>query len=295
MATANLTHSSNTKLIHQASYGGSANFVVCVPLTLRNFGFREPFNTGNIDLLFIVNTAPSRRKRTVLPRTNAEIVPLAALLAAATFALVFGLLANEVFAGSTAGVDRNLLLLLRSTTDLSNPLGPAWVEESARDLSSLGSNSLVGLIVFATALFLVFVGNGRAAALVLAAVAGGTLLFWVLKIGYSRPRPDIVPPLARVFTTSFPSGHTALSAAVYPAVCALLARTVVRRPARVYLVTLGVFLTVLVGVTRVYLGLHYPSDVVAGWCAGAAWAMFCWAIALELGRRGKIGTAGPIL
>jgi undecaprenyl-diphosphatase len=230
----------------------------------------------------------------VLEWVKAEIAPLAALLGAATFALGFGLLAEEGFERSPAGLDRDLLLALRSSADLSDPLGPPWLEEAARDLSSLGSHSLIGLVVLASAVCLLFDGKGRAAFLVLAAVAGGVLLVTALKIGFARPRPDIVPPLGRVFTTSFPSSHAALSATVYLTVGALFARIATARPAKVYLVILAVFLTVVVGVSRVYLGLHYPTDVLAGWCMGASWAMLCWAIALYLQGRGRLGSIGPL-
>ena len=231
----------------------------------------------------------------MLEWVKAEIAPLAALLGAATFGLGFGLLAEDVFEGSTAVLDRDLLLALRSSADLSDPLGPPWLEEAAGDLTSLGSHSVLGLIVLASALCLLFGGKGRAALLVLAAVAGGVLLVTALKIGFARPRPDIVPALARVFSTSFPSSHAALSAAVYLTLGALFARIAAARPMKVYLVTLAVFLTVVVGVSRVYLGLHYPTDVLAGWCVGAAWAMLCWAIALYLQSRGRLGSIGRLV
>ncbi len=228
----------------------------------------------------------------MLEWAKAEIAPLAALLGAAILTLGFGLLAEDVFEGSTAGLDRDVLLALRASGDLSDPLGPPWLEEAARDLTSLGSHSVLGLIVLASALYLLLVGKGRAALLVLAAVAGGVLLVTALKIGFARPRPDIVPPLARVFTASFPSSHAALSTAVYLTLGALFARITAARPAKIYLVALAVCLTVVVGVSRVYLGLHYPTDVLAGWCVGAAWAMLCWAVAIYLQSRGKLGSSG---
>ena len=221
---------------------------------------------------------------------KAEIAPLAALLGAAAFALAFGLLAELVLSRSTEALDRDILLALRTTADPADPLGPPWLEEAARDVTALGSYSVLGIVVLASALYLLFTGKRNAALLVVTAIAGGILLVSALKLGFARPRPDIVPPLARVFTTSFPSSHAALSAAVYLTLGALLARIAAARPAKIYFVSLAVCLTLVVGMSRVYLGLHYPTDVLAGWCVGAAWAMICWTVTLYLQRRGKIAS-----
>jgi len=234
----------------------------------------------------------ARRARAVLQWAKAEITPLAALLGGAALALGFGFLAAEMLEGDTAVFDRDLLLALRTSGNPAEPIGPPWLEEAARDLTALGSYSVLGIVVVATVVYLLFAGKRKAAVLVVTALVGGVLLTNALKIGFARPRPDIVAPLARVFSASFPSGHAALSAAVYLTLGALLARVADARRTKLYFVGLAVFLTLIVGVSRVYLGLHYPTDVLAGWCVGAAWAMVCWAVALYLQDRGGIEREG---
>jgi undecaprenyl-diphosphatase len=228
----------------------------------------------------------------MLKGARAEIAPMAVLFCGAALALGFGLLAEAVMTGTTAGLDRDLLLALRTNGDRGDPIGPAWLEEAARDLTALGSTSVLGIVVLASVFYLVFAGRWNAALLLVTSLVGGIVLVTALKIGFSRPRPDIVPPLARVFTASFPSSHAALSAAVYLTLGALLARVAEPRHVRLYVVGLAVCLTLVVGVSRVYLGLHFPTDVMAGWCVGAAWAMICWAATLYLQRRGGIEPPG---
>jgi undecaprenyl-diphosphatase len=220
---------------------------------------------------------------------KAEIALLAAVLGAGALVLGFVVLAGAVLEGETARLDDAVLLALRSMGDVSDPIGPAWLEETARDLTALGSTSVVLIIVGASAGYLFLSAKRHAALLLLVSVLGGMLLNHALKFGFARPRPEIVAPLAQVFTASFPSGHAAASAAAYLTLGALLARTAaVTKPTKLFFVGFAVLLTFVVGVTRVYLGLHYPTDVAAGWCIGAAWAMFCWAAALYLQRRGEV-------
>jgi undecaprenyl-diphosphatase len=217
-----------------------------------------------------------------------EIGPLAAVLLAAGSALAFGKLAEEVLEGDTRTFDRTMLLALRDPADLSDPVGPVWVEEMARDVTSLGGTAVLVLVSVAVIGFLLMVRKRGAALLVLGSIGGGVLLSTILKNVFERTRPDLVPHAVHVYTASFPSGHAMLSAVTYLTLGALLTRVQPQRRVKAYLLTVAVVLTVLIGVSRVYLGVHWPTDVLAGWCIGSAWAMLCWLAALWLQRRGQV-------
>ena len=197
-------------------------------------------------------------------------------------------LADEVVEGETHGVDRRLLLALRNPADPSDPIGPPWLEDIGRDLTALGGVAVLTLVTVAVAGYLLQVGRRRALAFVLAATLGGLALSTTLKGAFDRPRPDVVPHLAHVQTASFPSGHSMLSAVVYLTLGALLAQFVESRRLRAYFVALALLFTFLVGASRVYLGVHYPTDVLAGWTAGLAWATLCLMLARRLQNAGRL-------
>ena len=217
-----------------------------------------------------------------------EAGTLAALLLAAGGVWLFLELADDVLEGDTTTVDEQLLLMLRAPTDSSDPLGPPWVEDLARDITGVGGAAVLTLLTAASAGFLALQRKRHLALYVLAAVASGALVSTLLKMGFDRPRPDLVPHGQIVYTSSFPSGHSMLSAVAFLTLGALLASSQTNLRLRVYLISLAVFLTVIVGVSRVYLGVHWPTDVLAGWTAGAAWALLCWALAEKLRRRGAV-------
>jgi undecaprenyl-diphosphatase len=213
---------------------------------------------------------------------------LLAWLVAAAAVWGFVELADEVLEGETRAVDERLLLMLRTTEDRSDPLGPSWVEELARDVTGLGSAGVLTIITLASAGVLALQRKRQLAVYVLVAVAGGTVVSTLLKLGFDRPRPDLVAHGQVVYTSSFPSGHSMISAVAFLTLGALLASGQTNLALRAYLIGLAGFLTVIVGVSRVYLGVHWPTDVLAGWTAGAAWALVCWAFAERLRRRGAV-------
>jgi undecaprenyl-diphosphatase len=217
-----------------------------------------------------------------------------ALLVLGLGVFIFVGIADEVVEGDTLRFDRWLLLALRASRDPGDPLGPAWVEEMFRDFTALGGIGVLSLLTLASVGYLWLQDLRRVAWFVLAAILGGLLLSLALKSGFNRPRPDLVSHGSMVYTSSFPSGHSMLSAVVYLTGGALLAVVHRARRVRVYLIGCSILATLLVGVSRVYLGVHWPSDVLAGWAAGAAWAAACWLTAQWLQERGRIEAGIPV-
>lgn len=196
--------------------------------------------------------------------------------------------ADEVMEGASGAIDRQILLALRNPADLSDLLGPPWLEETMRDFTALGGTGVLTLVTLLTALFLLMTRKRHAALLVVYSVAGGTALSQLMKWGFDRPRPDLVPHGMAVYSQSFPSGHAMLSAVVYLTLGALLARTQARTRVKVFLIGAAATVTVIVGISRIYLGVHWPTDVLGGWALGAGWAASCWLVMLWLQRKGEV-------
>jgi len=193
-------------------------------------------------------------------------------------------LADEVAEGQTRAVDTAILLALRNPADPADPIGPRWVEEMFRDFTALGGVSVIVFITLGAAGYLALLRKHRTVLLLAIAVGGGLLINTLLKLGFDRPRPDLVPHGAYVYTASFPSGHAMLATATYLTLGALLARVLPDRRTKFFVLTMAVVLCLLVGFSRVYLGVHWPSDVAAGWMIGAAWALIWWLVARWLQR-----------
>jgi len=210
---------------------------------------------------------------------------LLAIALTAAALLAFANIAAEVIEGDTRAFDEYVLLGLRNAQDPSDPIGPRWFEEVMRDFTALGGTGVLVTVSLAVLGFLLLTGKRQAAVMVVASVTTGFLLSHALKWGFDRPRPDLVPHGAAVYTQSFPSGHAMLSAIVYLTLGALLARVQSGRRVKAYLLVVAALLSVIVGASRVYLGVHWPTDVLAGWAIGAAWALLCWLILLRLQHR----------
>lgn len=201
--------------------------------------------------------------------------------------LAFGMfeLVGEVIEGDTQTFDERVLRSLRRADDPSLPIGPRWLHAAALDITALGAAAVIGLAVAAIVGFLLLQGMYRTAVFVFLASVGGWLINHLLKITFARPRPDVVPHLREVMSLSFPSGHAMTSAAVYLTLGAMLMRISERRITKIYCMAIAMLATLLIGASRVYLGVHYPTDVLAGWMMGMSWALVCWLIERRIERR----------
>ncbi|RJG01463.1 phosphatase PAP2 family protein [Noviherbaspirillum sedimenti] len=217
-------------------------------------------------------------------------VRLLVAITAITSALWFFIeIAEDVVQGETRKIDLAILMVFRSAHDPTQAFGPAWLNEFVRDISGLGSLGVLILLVAAAVIFLLLIRKWRTALFTLIATFGGGLASFLLKEVFSRPRPDLVPLGTLDYHASFPSGHAMMSALVYLTLGALVARLTPGRWLKIYVMGIAAALSILIGVSRVYLGVHWPSDVLAGWAAGAAWALGCWLLAhvFNLGNGAK--------
>jgi len=222
-----------------------------------------------------------------------ELVAMALVAVVAGGLWLFVEVAGAVRDDEVRSIDEAVLLAMREPGDRSDPRGPRWVEEVGRDLTALGGVAVVTLLSVAAGGFLWLTGRRRDVWLLGVAILGGQALSLGLKHGFDRPRPDLVPHASWVYTSSFPSGHAMMSAVTYLTLGALLARVLPRRREKIFVVGWALAFTGLTGLSRVYVGVHWPSDVVAGWAVGGSWAVACSLAADLLARRGRGSLRAP--
>ncbi|WP_274581437.1 phosphatase PAP2 family protein [Dinoroseobacter sp. PD6] len=216
-------------------------------------------------------------------RPNPQIM---GLLVVAALLWAFARITNAVVGGETRAFDTSLLIALRNPADLTDPLGPIWIEELGRDLSALGGTFVLSFLTLSIAGFFWLQRQRITSAFLLLAVTTGVGLSQLLKAGFDRPRPDLVSQETAIYTASFPSGHSMMATVVYLTLAVLAARTLKRRREKGYVVSLAILIVLGVGISRVYLGVHWPTDVLAGWIIGAGWALICGLFARFLDRAG---------
>ena len=185
-------------------------------------------------------------------------------------------IAGEMTEGELTAFDRRILLALRDPQHPANPIGPKGFEESMRDMTALGGVTVLTLVVLVAILILVFHRKRRQALVFAATIAATFASSEVLKHLYNRPRPDLVPHGSYVYSASFPSGHSTLSAATYLTLATVIASLEPKRESKLLIYAVAILMVVAVGFSRIYLGVHWPSDVLAGWSLGAGWALAAW-------------------
>jgi undecaprenyl-diphosphatase len=222
-------------------------------------------------------------------RRRVDLIVLLAVLLVVSAAWCFDELANGVTRGRTQRFDDWVVDGLRNPQNPRLPCGPHWLVEAGRDVTSLGSPIVVALMIVAVSGYLALKRRFGPLLLTVLAASSGATLSALIKRHFERPRPHFGSELVSPFGSSFPSGHSMLSAVVYLLLGAMLARSEPRWPVKLYFVGMAMLLTFLVGVSRVYLGVHYPSDVLAGWTAGLGWASAWWLVSRWLERRSTSG------
>lgn len=224
-------------------------------------------------------------KKTIAEYSSREIKILINLFILVAAVLIFSYVAKEVISGSTQHFDDWALNLLRSNENVKVPIGPAWLTLLLTDITALGGATVIFILTLLVVLYLYFQKNYELMCLVLFASVGGALLSIGLKELFSRERPPIIYHLLTVKSLSFPSGHAMMSSVIYLTLGAMLAKIQTIKNLKIYVLISSITLVFLIGISRIYLGVHYPSDVFAGWAVGLAWASFCWLTAQYFERK----------
>jgi undecaprenyl-diphosphatase len=216
------------------------------------------------------------------PMRAARAFGLAALALGCAF--VFIVTASLVTGGGVEAFDEAFVRSLRRPADPATPIGPGWLTPLAHGATELGGTPFLTLATVLLAGWLALRRRWRFLAILLVAVLGETLLSHLLKEFFDRPRPDIVPHLVEVSSKSFPSGHASSGAAIYLTIAALVAAQLREKRSRTLVFAAAGAIAFAIGASRVYLGVHYPTDVIGGWSLGAAWAAIVWIAARRLAR-----------
>lgn len=220
---------------------------------------------------------PLPAESVTLPVRGWRIDPRHALLAAAVCWSGFALIVYLVLTGRSAGFDAAGLRLWRTGIDLQ-PRGSPWLTEAVRDYTALGGVLLRHIVAIGALVALLFLRLRREAVLLMLTIVGGWVVNSGIKTLVGRPRPEIVSHLTEAGGLSFPSGHSFNSAVVYIAIALAFAAISPRQSVRLTVIGIAMALTLLVSLSRVWLGVHYPSDAIAGWLGGAGWAFLASAL-----------------
>jgi undecaprenyl-diphosphatase len=231
--------------------------------------------------------------RRALCFARTEIATLSALLVLAFGFVAFAGLAGNLGQGLGQALDQAVLSAFRPGPDPSKAWGPWWLEMAAADLTALGSIAVLGLFATIVLVFLLLQRKHLSALLLAVGLMGGVVLSEGLKAFFGRDRPPLTFQAVETINTSFPSGHALLAAVFYLSIGVMLTRAFPRRRFKAYVLAVTITLTLIVGLTRIYLGVHWTTDVLAGWSIGSTWAMALWLVADAIQRRQAGHSAGP--
>ncbi len=186
---------------------------------------------------------------------------------------------ENVLNNDVVALDQVTLRQIQAPLDGNGYLQSALITDFARDITALGSPGVLVIITVITCGFLLTVKQYRTALFIGASTLSGGLILGLLKFWFNRPRPAPIPQDLFVNSTSFPSGHAMGSTLVFLTIAVLLTRIITNRTSKIYVLIVAFILSGLIGLSRVYLGIHWPSDVAAGWAAGMFWALLWWGCA----------------
>lgn len=194
-------------------------------------------------------------------------------------------ISSEMAEGELTSIDNIILQALRNPQNPKELLGPKALLGFMQAVSYLGGVYALSAVSAATALMFALRKRFRTCLLFIMSVTSGSAIMVLLKYFFDRPRPDVVPHLGEFSLGSYPSGHSMVSAIVYLTIGALLARSTKSLKLRTIYALLAGLLVFLIGISRAFLGVHYPSDILAGWCAGVVWAAASYLLARFLLRK----------